>query len=211
MTSSIDKKHTSKTHSIFIWGGAILLVSFLVYSGRDYIQNFLLSTKSANESHLRSGLNDTGRILFTRDGLLYLMSSDGSNINELNASSNISEFIWSPSGDKIIFVDHLSLYIMNADGSNLQELDNVADVDETDPDKNRILHPVWSPDGKKIAYEKEYLRSGKHFRDIKVSDADGSDRYNLDAYLFDYFGDGYPDYCGFADWAPDGVYVLFSC
>lgn len=81
------------------------------------------------------------------------------------------------------------LYVMNTDGSNETRLTNTSAVLATSP--------VWSPDGKKIAYLRGIdVASGRTDRDIYVINADGSGRTNLtnSKQSEDYFA-----------WSPAGV------
>jgi len=168
----------------------------------------MLSFSRRNEARLRTSLYEKGKILFNRNERLYMMNADGGNLRLLSDLHGVHDFKWSPDESRIAFIDHLSLYVINSDGTNLHKLDS-APV-STDFEW-KILHPAWSPDGSRLSYEKEYSNPEKNDRSVITSKADGTDRYNLDAYLFDYFGDNYPKYCGFASWLPDGVYILFSC
>src|SRR5215217_6071724 len=64
------------------------------------------------------------------------------------------------------------LYVVNADGSNETRLTNTSAVLAT--------VPVWSPDGKKIAYLRGIdVDTGRSDRDIYVINADGSNQSSL--------------------------------
>jgi Tol biopolymer transport system component len=136
-----------------------------------------------NASHpcfFRAGGNN-----YCDDYRIFVVNADGSNLIALDAAKEeISrDPVWSPNGEQILFgifdstapstalfclrcSDQLRVYIMNADGSNLIKLVDVpAD------------RPVWSPDGKHIAYMTNFWNDGDHFGDegdIYVVNTDGT-------------------------------------
>jgi Tol biopolymer transport system component len=214
METGQTQKNINK-NSKHLWGILVIITLVLFtllaisYKRVPYILNFMLSARRRVEARLRTPLYEKGKILFSRNERLYVMNADGENLRSLSNLHGVHDFKWSPDGSRVAFTDYLSLYVINSDGSNLHELD-------TAPGKANsgweILHPIWSPSGSKLSYEKENLESYKmSVRNIITSKANGTDRYNIDSYLFDFFIDGYPNYCGFASWTQDGVYLLFSC
>jgi len=104
---------------------------------------------------------DGNRIAFrskrTGNGDIYVMNNDGSGITQL--TQNLYPDMqpsWSPDGKRIVFAAGVSgdiyndddvirdIYIMNADGSGARSL--LSDV------SGDRAHPIWSPDGRKIAF-----------------------------------------------------------
>jgi len=127
---------------------------------------------------------------------VYVMSSDGSNLKQLtdtpgnNAISH--EPRWSPDGKRIAFAsnrdgnsDNLfktqEIYTMDTDGSNVRRLTHTT-YDAINSS------PVWSPDGKKIAFPGRAQNSIES-TEIYVMDADGS---NLQQLTFNKCFDGAP-------------------
>jgi Tol biopolymer transport system component len=157
----------------------------------------------------------SGKIAFTseRDGYpeIYVMNSDGSNLTKLiNNITPKFEPAWSPDGRKVAFGssddESAGLYIMNADGSNPTKL-----IDAKDVSLNRqatadwqlgIGNPVWSPDGKKIAFNASHRISGTwSIFDMYVIDADGSNLLTP--------GER-PAFDGGPAWSPDSQKIAFS-
>ena len=98
----------------------------------------------------------TPKILFTssRDGNreIYMMNPDGSEqVNLTQHRAGDLQAVWSPTGDKILFVSDRQgtrvrdLYLMDPDGSNVRRVF-----------KRKITawrgYATWSPDGKQFAY-----------------------------------------------------------
>ena len=118
------------------------------------------------------------RIVFnsTRDGNgeIYVMDSDGGNQVRLPYDpAKDCDLSWSPDGDRVAYVyskGGRQVRVMDAEGQNPIQLTKIG--------KNR--HPVWSPDGRKIAFN-----SLRHFvpadsrRDIFVITADGKELKQL--------------------------------
>lgn len=98
---------------------------------------------------------------------------------------------------KIVFVSNRDgndeIYTCNADGSNVNRLTN-------DPAWDK--QPVWSPDGTKIAFVKNFLNNLNDYggNNIYVMNADGSNVVQLT-----FSGDAeYPA------WSPDGTKIAFT-
>ncbi|MDX9800001.1 MAG: hypothetical protein RBT69_01545 [Spirochaetia bacterium] len=111
-------------------------------------------------------------VVFASDNLspgneeIYNYKLNGGNLTQLTSGPSIpTNPIWSPRGDKILFLDddfgYDLLYTMNTDGSDRLQIANHSSV---------ITNPSWSPDGRRVAY----IWSGQLF----VVDADGYDIYS---------------------------------
>ncbi len=94
---------------------------------------------------------DGRTIVFVRDSQIAVMHADGSHVRQLTHGGSSNNYPhWSPDGKKIVFESdrvpphHFpQLFVMNADGSHQHSLDRVG------------VSPVYSPDGKQIAYTEE--------------------------------------------------------
>ena len=123
---------------------------------------------------------------------IYVMDSDGQNLDSLNVRKEATDNhpSWSPDGRRIAFASNragsFDIYVMDSDGKNLEPLA---------PHKAMDNHPSWSPDGQ-IAFASN--RAGNF--DIYVMD---SDRNNLDRLTDHEARDNYPS------WSPDGRYIAF--
>ncbi len=134
---------------------------------------------------------------------IWIIDADGSNARPLTTGSSQNSYpAWSPNGLSIAFIsdrdadvasDLMStedgaIYLMEADGSNVRRL----------TEDRRARAPVWSPDGKRIAFDT--TRDGNF--EIYVINADGSDQRRL---TNDSHDDARPT------WSPDGREVAFNC
>jgi Tol biopolymer transport system component len=155
-----------------------------------------------------------GAILFTSDGDLWVINSDGSGLQQLThlkAAKVLSAAYQSPDGNRIAYVNHRRLegsallhpnvWVMNADGSGVTPLTG---------ELKRTFGPIaWSHDGRKLAavsvltdfgedQQLKYLTS-----DIFLVNADGSGAKLL-IHLTD------PEiHVQSVSWSPDGRKIAF--
>jgi Tol biopolymer transport system component len=88
------------------------------------------------------------------------------------------------------------LYVMNADGTNETRLTNTSELYA----KVLAFSPVWSPDGKRIAYLRSIdVASGRSDSDIYVINADGSNPSSLTTVQQSTIA-----------WSPDGEKIAFD-
>ncbi len=149
---------------------------------------------------------------------LYVMNADGSKQRRLTPARGTSAPEWSPDGRRIAFVSgpgacildihrvhfvsernvgtrDVDISVANADGSGLRRLTRGPGVD---------CNPRWSPDGRKIAFQRLLVRGegekivGFDF-DVYVINADGSGERNLT-------GDALSER---PIWSPDGRKIAF--
>jgi len=132
---------------------------------------------------------------------IYLMNIDGTGSKRLINSSSMNQSpAWSPDGKKIAYSSavwnekqkkfiNYDIYIMNADGSNPRKMTTSLADDYS---------PVWSPDGKKIAFTSD--RRGD--ADIFVMNVSTIKVQQLT--LNSHSSDEYPS------WSPDGRTIVFN-
>jgi Tol biopolymer transport system component len=126
---------------------------------------------------------DGARILFSSnrgkpdaaDYDLYEMAADGSALKRLTSGPEVDTYAsWSPDGRTILtrrVIDggNNEVFLLDADGSNPRNLTNDAAAYDG--------WPVWSPDGKRIAFASGPGGAPPHR--IQIMDADGRNRRSL--------------------------------
>jgi len=139
---------------------------------------------------------------------IYVSNPDGSDAQRLTEGVNDGWPSWSPDGARIAFsstrydrsvelcepgVELLcptDIYLMDADGSKVTQL-------TTDPAPD--YHPVWSADGKKIAFVRTFNGTATA---IYVMNADGTDVRQVSSH------DGGSDFS--PSWSPNGSKLIFA-
>jgi len=148
---------------------------------------------------------DGKRIAFSRVGAIYVMDSDGTNVQQVTEPKpeatalpcEAGAFLggWSPDGKQLTFYAASAtrelgqICTVNVDGSNLK-------VVASEPPTYHV-EPSWSPDGEWIAYR---FIQGDDYEIYKVK-PDGSSRTDLT---------NNPAMDIEPDWSPDGKWVVFS-
>ena len=131
---------------------------------------------------LRGNLGPPCRPVSACHDELYVMNADGTGLRRLTRNTELGDPAWSPNGRKLVFVErverggapcrpagrcHEEIYVINADGTGLRRLTRNAVFDG---------NPVWSPDGRRIAFVRDRDRQTAN---IFVMNADGSDQRRL--------------------------------
>ena len=87
------------------------------------------------------------RIAFERNGDIWTIQPDGTNLTQLTFHQRAASPDWSPDGSKLVFRgavgNNWDIHVMNSDGSNETPLTDDAASDDW---------PAWSPDGSKIVF-----------------------------------------------------------
>ena len=137
----------------------------------------------------------TGPLYPSRSPNIYVMDSDGSNVQRLTEFTNAGWLSWSPDGERIAFQAKFDRFreisVMDSDGSNVQRLTHTPVRDAGS------FAPEWSPDGQKIVFDSN--RDGNF--EIYVMDADGS---NVQRLTHNDKTDSRPA------WSPDGQRIVFN-
>ncbi len=131
-----------------------------------------------------------GQIAFSRNGRIYLASTDGTGAVQLSAGPDDSEPAWSPDGSRIAFSrggDAGGIYVMGADGGTAVRRASAGSS------------PTWSADGQWVAFACQVRADGGICK-VRADD-DGAAPATV---LARAGAAAYPA------WSPDGTRIAFS-
>lgn len=146
-------------------------------------------------------------IVFSNGGYLYVMDLPGEHIRKLDvfipndetlamskwvdASRGVSNFQISPDGERAIFESRGDIFTVPKENGNTRNLTNTSGTDEKEP--------VWSPDGKYIAYVSDKTGEEEiYIREDKPSSDEIQITHGNKAYMYQ------------PVWSPDSKKLLYS-
>jgi Tol biopolymer transport system component len=166
------QRHRSSSHGGGMPRGAVVSLSAIVVVVLGALAWRAFSTRSPTRDGAPSWSKD-GRLVFYSERSngkadLFVINADGTNLREVNPTSNADEGApaFSPDGKRIAYDSDLGgnfdIWVVDAYGGIGRPLTR---------HPGRDVAPAWSPDGSKIAFMSD--RSGKGF-DVHVMNADGT-------------------------------------
>jgi Tol biopolymer transport system component len=130
-----------------------------------------------------------GKRLLNSNGTIAVVHSDGNGLPQQITPPgmfvNFCNGSWSPQGNEIVFSAHVpdfdfhsSIWVVHSDGTGLRQLPIAGPCGGplSDPTTIGCFNPVWSPDGKKIAFGRN---ADDDQRDIYTVNADGSGLFQV--------------------------------
>jgi TolB protein len=117
------------------------------------------------------------------------MNADGSNQHPVTTDSLAKDQVpsWSPDSAWITYAsgegrpEGEGIWIMAADGTSNRQVTGCRTGDPTPCATGSDFGPVWSPDGTKIAFLRNFSDLGTNDRPVYVMNVDGSDQHRLTA------------------------------
>ena len=112
---------------------------------------------------------DGKKIAYIIEGVLYIMSNDGSSKKRVSGDAELNEdkFSFSPDGTRILFLTNYNIWAVKPDGSNLGQL----------TEGNNSNYPSWSSNGEKIIFTRS--DEEKNTNDIWIMDNEGKNQVAL--------------------------------
>jgi Tol biopolymer transport system component len=129
-----------------------------------------------------------GTRLLVSNGALSVVQTNGNGLHQITPAGMAVDFCsgsWSPQGNEIVFSAHVpdtdrsTIRVVHSDGSGLQRIPVPGcGGPRSDPASIGCQKPVWSPDGRKIMFERHFLVPNDHF-DLYTVNADGSGLFQV--------------------------------
>lgn len=126
---------------------------------------------------------------------IWLVPTDGSSPRRLRDSAAQGDIAWSPDGSRIVTVVGPSIQILRLDG--------------TSDAFGYGFDPIWSPDGRRIAFQRE-VGVPVTSSDVVVADPDGSDPHVIALASLPPVGAGAIYTSSGIVWSPDGSRLVFA-
>jgi Tol biopolymer transport system component len=121
--------------------------------------------------------------LLVSNGQLSVVESNGNGLHKITPDGMKVDFCsgsWSPQGNQIAFSakvpdsDRSTIWVVHSDGSGLHKIPVPGcGGPQSNPTSIGCQKPVWSPDGRKITFERHFLIPNDHY-DLYTINPDGS-------------------------------------
>jgi Tol biopolymer transport system component len=129
-----------------------------------------------------------GNRLLVSNGPLSVVQSNGNGLHQIVPSGMVVDFCsgsWSPQGNEIAFSAHVpdtdrsTIWVVHSDGSGVRKIPVPGcGGPRSDPTSIGCQKPVWSPDGRKLMFERHFLIPNDHF-DLYTVNANGSGLFQV--------------------------------
>lgn len=129
-----------------------------------------------------------GSRLLVSNGSLSVVQANGNGLRRITPAGMFTDFCsgsWSPQGNEIVFSAHVpdtdrsTIWVVHSDGSGLRKIPVPGcGGPRSDPTSIGCQKPVWSPDGRKLMFERHFLIPNDHF-DLYTVNANGSGLFQV--------------------------------
>jgi Tol biopolymer transport system component len=159
-----------------------------IYTVRSSDGGDLQQVTVAQRDDCPADYSPNGHRLLVSNGSLAVVEANGNGLHPITPDGMEVDFCsgsWSPQGNQIVFSAHVpgpdrsTVWVVHSDGSGLRKIPVPGcGGPRSNPTSIGCQKPVWSPDGRKIMFERHFLLPNDHF-DLYTVNADGSGLFQV--------------------------------
>jgi Tol biopolymer transport system component len=159
-----------------------------VYTIRSSDGGDLQRVTTAEFDDCPADYSPNSRRLLVSNGQLSVVESNGNGLHKITPDGMQVDFCsgsWSPQGNQIAFsakvpdTDRSTIWVVHSDGSGLRKIPVPGcGGPRSNPPSIGCQKPVWSPDGRKIMFERHFLIPNDHYDLYKIN-PDGSGLFQV--------------------------------